>query len=113
MSDDFPPLWIIEDRKPRRANIHEWSAYMTSADRHVRLTEVHTPGASTAQISTVFLGIDHAFGLDERPVLFETMVFGGQFNECQWRYSTWDEAEEGHAQVVALMTTRAKASAGQ
>lgn len=47
-------------------------------------------------VSTVFLGIDHGYG-DEPLQLFETMTFPG---EDQWRYSTWDEAEHGHAQVV-------------
>lgn len=35
------------------------------------------------------------------PILFETMVFGGPLNEEQVRYVTWDEAERGHAEMVA------------
>lgn len=54
-------------------------------------------------VSTVFLGLDHSFG-EGPPVLFETMVFGGKHNEEQWRYCTWDQAEVGHRQVVALVT---------
>ncbi len=46
-------------------------------------------------ISTVFLAIDHSFG-DGPPLLFETMVFGGELDQSQERYSTWDEAEAGH-----------------
>lgn len=51
------------------------------------------------RISTVFLGIDHAFGLGP-PLLFETMVFGGPHDGWLDRYSTWDEAVAGHARVV-------------
>jgi len=50
-------------------------------------------------ISTVFLGIDHAFD-NGPPVLFETMVFGGGLDEEMERYSTWEEAEAGHAAMV-------------
>lgn len=46
-------------------------------------------------VSTVFLGMDHSFG-DGSPVLFETMIFGGEHDQYQERYCTWDEAEKGH-----------------
>lgn len=53
-------------------------------------------------VSTVFLGMDH--GSDcTRPLLFETMILGGRRDGRQWRYSTWDEAEEGHARVTRLV----------
>lgn len=65
-------------------------------------------------VSTVFLGIDHAWD-GGPPILFETMVFGnpkpdGTFPEeaedddlvgSMRRYCTWDEAEAGHAEMVA------------
>lgn len=39
--------------------------------------------------------------LDEwAPLLFETMVFGGPFDQEMARYSTWDEAEAGHKKMV-------------
>jgi hypothetical protein len=53
-------------------------------------------------VSTVFLMIDHGF-LDETPILFETMIFGGEYNDFQERYETWEEAEEGHALAVKLV----------
>lgn len=49
-----------------------------------------------SHISTVFLGIDHRFGDDGPPILFETMIFGGKFNDYQERCSTWDQAVEMH-----------------
>src|SRR5216117_97820 len=50
-------------------------------------------------ISTVFLGIDHQWG-DGPPLVFETMIFGGELNDSQWRYSTWDDAVIGHKMAV-------------
>lgn len=49
-----------------------------------------------SHISTVFLGIDHRFGDGGPPILFETMIFGGKFDEYQERCSTWDEAVNMH-----------------
>lgn len=52
-------------------------------------------------ISTVFLMFDHNWRDDGPPILFETMIFGGPLDQSQWRYCTWDEAEDGHLLAVA------------
>jgi hypothetical protein len=51
-------------------------------------------------VSTVWLGLDHSFG-GGPPLIFETMVFedGGSDIYCD-RYSTEQEAQEGHDEVV-------------
>ena len=54
------------------------------------------------RVSTVFLGRDHQFGYGP-PLLFETMVFGGEHDDLQERYSTWDEAEAGHRRVCEMV----------
>jgi hypothetical protein len=56
-----------------------------------------------ARVSTVFLGLDHRFGGEGPPVLFETMIFGGRLDEFQDRCCTWDEAEKMHAEAVRLV----------
>lgn len=53
-------------------------------------------------VSTVFLGWDHSLGAS-KPILFETMVFGGQYNEYQVRYHSYDEAEAGHNEVCDMI----------
>ena len=53
-------------------------------------------------ISTVFLGINHNWGEGD-PILFETMVFGGDEEICE-RCSTWEEAENQHETVCDLIT---------
>ena len=54
------------------------------------------------RVSTVWLGIDHNY-FGGRPLLFETMVFSDNKNYqeryCD-RYSTWDEAIEGHKKAI-------------
>ena len=39
-----------------------------------------------------------------RPILFETMIFGGEHDQYQERYATREEAVEGHARAVAPVT---------
>lgn len=73
-------------------------------------------------VSTVFLGLDHRDSdrnLGGPPVLFETMVFEKEWTECkdmlglgdgryqksveEFRYCTYDQAEEGHAAALAMV----------
>jgi hypothetical protein len=58
------------------------------------------------RISTVFLAIDHNYSDTGPPLLFETMIFGGTFDQTCWRYATWQEAVEGHKKAVRLAYTQ-------
>jgi len=51
-------------------------------------------------ISTVFLGIDHSFTEGTKPVLWETMIFGGEHDGYQERYTSVVEAMGGHARAL-------------
>lgn len=74
-----------------------WAKWFESADRHVALTELPHGG----RVSTVFLGLDHSFG-GGPPIVFETMSWIGSETEDYFdRYATWEEAEAGHARIVA------------
>ena len=53
-------------------------------------------------VSTVFLGIDHGFD-GGPPVLFETIVFGGEGSSYMQRYCTYEGALEGHDETVNLV----------
>jgi len=66
--------------------------------RHVAVDEI-----GDAQISTVFLVLDHNHGGHGNglPILFETMIFGGPHDQYQTRYHTWDEALAGHTNILA------------
>ncbi len=71
-----------------------WGAWMREADRVVFQTEI--PGGL---VSTVFLGLDHQWGVGP-PLLFETMVFrDGESVDCD-RCSTWPQAEKLHQETV-------------
>lgn len=86
-----------------------WAGSFESDDRRVALTKV-TGGnpPRVLEISTVHLGLDHSFG-DGPPLIFETMVFGLDEDEMMDRYSTEQQAREGHTAMVvqvAAMVSR-------
>lgn len=97
--------YILKDREPVRCDgLLEWGTWFERADRTVARDMI-----GEVEISTIFLGIDHAFGRPG-PLLFETMVFGSeQFEHEQERYRTWEEAERGHAEVVARVMAESAA----
>lgn len=97
-----------------------WAEWFKTADRHVAKETI-----GGIRISTVFLGLDHGFDPDEAPILFESMCFAPvdekdqiktitmpngvietyritqeELSEFTERYSTWQEAEEGHRRIV-------------
>ena len=73
----------------------KWARWYETHDRFVA-KNIFTRNGSSVRVSTVFLALNHRFGSGP-PLLFETMVFGGDYDFEQERYSTWEEAEAGHA----------------
>lgn len=52
-------------------------------------------------ISTVWLGMNHAYTASQSPIIFETMVFSsGMSDGYMMRYSTLEDALNGHARMV-------------
>lgn len=42
-------------------------------------------------------------GETEKPILYETMVFGGEHDQLQKRYATYNEAVTGHNEIIRLI----------
>jgi hypothetical protein len=60
----------------------------------------------TVEVSTVFLSIDHSFH-GGKPVLWETMVFGGKHDGYQLRATSEEEAHEQHDLACKMVTGEA------
>lgn len=101
-------LYILDGKTPvREDDLLIWGHWREYANRHVAQTHV-----GPFWVSTVFLGIDHNFFGKGPPILFETMIQGGEptiglggwdmegWQDYQKRYATWEEAEAGHARAV-------------
>lgn len=87
--------YILKGKTPIPVNdLLEWASTFEKQNCRIALDEIND-----IKISTVFLGLDHQFGKG-KPLLFETMVFGGELDGEQDRYHTWEEAERGHKDMV-------------
>jgi hypothetical protein len=54
-------------------------------------------------VSTIFFGLNRRSKPNDPPLIFETMVFGGDFGDYQERYATYSEAEAGHRRILAMV----------
>lgn len=95
MSDKY----ILKDGVPvPEPDLLTWAKWFENDDnRRVAFTKI-----GNVDVSTIFLGIDHAF-FGGKPVLFETMVFGGEMDQRQERYYILEEAMIGHERVVSMV----------
>ncbi len=93
---EFGLRWYILDHERQPVRVTEmldWARWLEHADRHVGLDHLD----DGVVVSTVFIGLDHRFDDDGPPLIFETMIFNGALDGEGQRYSTWDDAEIGHA----------------
>lgn len=85
------------DRQGNRIGFMEWGAKFEDKEyQHVARWE-----DGDLSVSTVWLGIDHGWRAGGPPIIFETMIFGGEHNQERTRYVTEAEAIEGHNRTVA------------
>lgn len=95
--------YLLVNRKPVVvSDLFVWAKFMTNIEaRRVAISNWDKAGV---EVSTVFLGLDHNHSGQGDPILFETMVFGGDLDGEMSRYRTWDEAEAGHEAMVARVS---------
>ena len=90
--------WVLGESlydQPEETIKFIWEVLMGGFEMMNRIVSNDKIGGAT--VSTVFLGLDHRFGIKTGDaILFETMVFGGDLDGEQERYCTWDDAEKGH-----------------
>ena len=79
-----------------------FNAFLEWSRKNRKACQIASTKVGKAEVSTVFLGLDHQHWRGSPPLLFETMIFGGPHDEYQRRYSTNEEAIAGHAEAVAL-----------
>lgn len=94
---DLTGKYTLDGKKPvSEPDLFKWSKWFETADRKVAVTI-----RGEIKVSTFFLGLDHSSGAADRaPILFETMVFGGELDKEMERCSTWGQAEEDHQRMV-------------
>ena len=87
--------YILDGETPIPLSDYEWEEW-----RGVRRHIIRNTDLLGGEVSTIFLGINHNYAEPSDPILFETMVFGGDLDGTQERYRTYEEAIAGHAEMI-------------
>jgi hypothetical protein len=98
--------YILDDNKnPIPASFDEWAHWLAVDPNRKIVKQDYLP--NNIMVSTVFLGMDHNFGLFDpsilfNPILFETMIFGSNYEDqgYQTRCSTYEEALQMHEEAL-------------
>lgn len=100
---------LDEDGNPKEEkNLYVWGKWFEENQERKR---VAFDDVGDLAVSTVFLGLDYTFGFgDEKPALFETMVFKNpgfdSQDEYTERYATKEEALKGHKEIVEKIKSK-------
>lgn len=95
--------YILDDngRPVPEPDLYKWGAWFEDDDnrrvRHDTCTDI------SIRVSTVFLGLDHSFSDAVDPILWETMIFGGEHDGYQKRYTSKKAALAGHKKALKLV----------
>lgn len=79
-------------------DLTEWARQFESADKNVARNKF-----GDVVVSTVFLGLDHGWDSDSDPILYETMIFGGEHDGYQERYTSRVDALAGHQRALLIV----------
>jgi hypothetical protein len=91
--------WYIldDDNNPVKSTVNEFADWEEAYPERKAVKQEYI---DDVYISTVFLGLDHAWNSDI-PVLWETMIFGGENDQAyQERYASYEQAIEGHQKAI-------------
>ena len=86
---------LVDGKVVEEPDLIKWAEWYEKHDSSMMRTTV-----GNVRISTIFLGLDHSFTPASKPIVFETMVFGGALDQKQWRYSSLSLALRGHDELV-------------
>ncbi len=88
---------LDEGGNPVSATVEQWGYWLEDAGilRMVDFTQI-----GEIEISTVFVGLNPHPTSDQKPKLYETAISGGLLDGHSWKYSTKQDAIDGHRQAL-------------
>jgi hypothetical protein len=90
---------LDENKKPYQVSLEQSLTVYDNLDMKVTKQDI----VGHIKVSTVFLGMDHRMIGESLPVLWETMIFGGEHDQYQERYTSHEDALAGHQKALDLV----------
>ena len=97
-------MWYSLDKENNPVACVDMGHYMAWVENNQGQTIVKQDSIGDISVSTVFLGLNHSFSTPRNsPILWETMIFGGEFDQYMDRYSSYEDALKGHETAMKLV----------
>ncbi|MFZ6767869.1 hypothetical protein ACO0LM_12385 [Undibacterium sp. Di26W] len=93
-----------DNKTPKPVNILDWTYWMLKAKRVVAKYD-----HDDVLVSTIFTG-KLELSKQGTPYFFETLIFTDTETGTAQRYSTWQDAENGHRDIVRSIRVNTKAN---
>lgn len=97
LDEKLTPFYKLENGKVVKCTLQEYMNFISESNLTIKRTTI-----KGILISTCFIGIG-SFYVRNRPLVFETMIFGGIYNNSQWKNGTKEEALKQHEQACDLV----------
>jgi hypothetical protein len=101
-------FYLLDDNNnPYEVTLEEYIAHDPLYTKRERYTIGRDMFDNDVLVSTVFLGIDHNYaGMSDEPLLFETMILGGDYDDYCVRSTSWEKALQIHKETVQLINNQ-------
>jgi hypothetical protein len=99
-------MWYIldENNLPIKADIKDYIKWdLKNHEKRI----VKQENINDVRVSTVFLGLDMGY-TSKFPLLWETMIFNGEHDQYQEKYTSYKNALEGHKRAIELIKNTLK-----
>ena len=101
---------IYYDRQGQPMTMHEWAEKFRDEDYTHLARDVIGPDepldpAPLITVLTFWLGVNPNWR-NEEPLIYETLIIGGEYDATGMRYATEQQAREGHRRVVDQLRAR-------
>lgn len=104
----MPRYFILDDHgDPQPCDSLTWTRWFE--DHHAERVLAQDRLEDGLTVSTVFVGINMVFLDRGPPLIYETVIFGGEHDGYQNRYATRAEALDGHRDALRLAQHRTPA----
>ena len=97
--------WYILDDNNKPVEAEDIKKYVDWEEANPEKRIVKQEHIGDVYVSTVFLGLNHAWN-SPIPMLWETMIFGGEHDQYMDRYTSYEDAVEGHQTALNLVNNQ-------
>lgn len=95
---------LDENNQPKKTGMYEYYDWKESLPEETQTgmgVQIDRTERGGVSVSTVYLGLDHGW-MQPAPVLWETMVFGGEHDRHCERWMSHEDAVNGHKKVCEV-----------